>query len=308
VDHPFRRWVDLARSYAQLWRTGLGIAIIVGSWIVWTLAVGTFAVGVGLTTPEALETILGQANSRISWFETVMATGVAFATFLGIWIGVWLAARLLHKRSLSSVIAHDRQIRLGQFATGMMIALIYLTVSLSVGYFSGVTPVRTDLAIDRWLLSLAPLIALLFVQTAGEELFFRGYLVQQLAAKAPHPIVWGFLPSFLFGLAHANNVPGDPQFAVYYVFAATMLGLVMTAMVWRTGGLAVAMGFHLVNNIGALLTVGVEGVTPPISPFVLDYGEMLGSAPTDIFILGLLLAFVLSPFAPLPKGQPLRMK
>lgn len=308
MDHPFRRWVELAHAHAHLWRTLLGVAIVVTVWITWTIVIGLVAIGGGLITPEALRTVLGGGYARLSWLETVMATGVAFATFWGIWFGVWAAVRLVHKRDLSSVFGHDRQVRLGQFATGMVIALGYLTVSLVIGNLTGVTPVRTELPIETWLLSLAPLVLLLFFQTAGEELFFRGYLVQQLAAKAPNPVIWGFLPSFVFGLAHAGNAQGDPQFAMYYVGAATMLGLVMTALVWRTGGLAVAMGFHLVNNIGALLVVGVEGVTPAISPFVLDYGDMLGSAPTDLLVLGLLLAFVLSPFAPLPKGQSLRRK
>ena len=141
-----------------------------------------------------------------------------------------------------------------------------------------------------------------------EELFFRGYLTQQLAARIPHPLVWGLLPSLAFGLAHTANGGGDTQFAIYYVAVATLLGLVMTALVWRTGGLAAAMGFHLMNNIGAMLMIGIAGVTPPISLFVMDYSTMIGSASTDVLVLGLLLAFVLSPFAPLPKGQPLRRK
>jgi hypothetical protein len=68
------------------------------------------------------------------------------------------------------------------------------------------------------------------------------------------------------------------------------------------------MGFHLMNNIGAMLLVGIAGVTPPIALFVMDFGTIMGSASTDVLVLGLLLAFVLSPFAPLPRGQPLRRK
>ena len=67
------------------------------------------------------------------------------------------------------------------------------------------------------------------------------------------------------------------------------------------------MGFHVFNNIGAMLVVGLGGGTP-VSLFTLSYGDVLASAPTDLLALGLLLAFVLSPYAPLPKGQPLRRK
>lgn len=308
MEHPFQRWVDLARPRVQLWRTAIGALLVVAAWLAWTMAFGLIAIGSGLISPDALQTVMGQGSTRLTYLDAVMAMGVLLATFWGLWIGVWLVTKLLHKRGLSSVFAHDGRLRLDQFVIGMALAAGYLTLSLGSTWLSGAPPERSALPMETWLIALAPLAVLIFLQTAGEELFFRGYLTQQLAARAPHPLVWGFLPSVAFGLAHTANGGGDMQFALYYVVVATLLGLVMTALVWRTGGLAAAMGFHLMNNIGAMLVVGITGVTPPISLFVMDFGTMIGSAPTDLLVLGLLLAFVLSPFAPLPKGQPLRRK
>jgi membrane protease YdiL (CAAX protease family) len=234
--------------------------------------------------------------------------GVVLATFWGLWIGVWLAARVLNKRGPSTVVSHDGRVRMDQFLVGMGLAAGYLVLSLGATWFSGAPPERSALPTETWLLALAPMAVLILFQTAGEELFFRGYLTQQLAARVPHPMVWGFLPSLAFGLAHTANGGGDAQFAIYYVAVATLLGLVMTALVWRTGGLAAAMGFHLMNNIGAMLVVSIAGVTPPITLFVMDFSTMMASASADMLVLGALLAFVLSPLAPLPKGQPLRRK
>lgn len=308
MDHPFQRWIDLARPRAQLWRTALGSVLVVVAWLAWTIVSGLIAVGGGLIRPDALGAVMGQFASPLSYLDAFMAMGVLLATFWGLWLGVWLVSRLLHRRGLSTVFAHDGRIRLDQFAIGMALAAGYLALSLGSTWLSGAPPMRSDLPVEYWLAALAPMLLLVFLQSAGEEIFFRGYLTQQLAARIPHPIVWGMLPSLAFGLAHTANAGGDAQFAIYYVTVATLLGLVMTAMVWRTGGLAAAMGFHLMNNIGAMLLVGVAGVTPPISLFVMDYRTMMGSAPMDALVLGLLLAFVLSPFAPLPKGQPLRRK
>ena len=308
MDHPFQRWIDLARPRAQLWRTAIGSVLVVAAWLAWTVIFGLLAVGGGLISREALGAAMGQSGARLTYLDAVMAMGVLLATFWGLWIGVWLVTRLLHRRGLSTVFAHDGRIRLDQFVIGMALAAGYLALSLGATWVSGAPPARSNLPIEHWLLAFAPLVVLIFFQTAGEELFFRGYLTQQLAARIPHPLVWGLLPSLAFGLAHTANGGGDAQFAIYYVAVATLLGLVMTAMVWRTGGLAAAMGFHLMNNIGAMLLVGIAGVTPPISLFVMDYSTMIGSASTDMLVLGLLLAFVLSPFAPLPKGQPLRRK
>jgi len=308
VEHPFQRWVDLARPRAQLLRTAIGSVLVVVAWLAWTMAFGLVAIGGGLVNPDALGAAMGQGGASLTYLDAVMAMGVLLATFWGLWLGVWLVAKLLHKRDLSTVLAHDRRIRLDYFLVGMALAAGYLALSLGSIWLSGPPPARSSLPIEHWLIAFAPLVLLIFFQTAGEELFFRGYLTQQLAARIPHPLVWGLLPSLAFGLAHTANGGGDAQFTVYYVAVATLLGLVMTALVWRTGGLAAAMGFHLMNNIGAMLLVGIAGVTPPIALFVMDFGTIMGSASTDVLVLGLLLAFVLSPFAPLPRGQPLRRK
>jgi membrane protease YdiL (CAAX protease family) len=308
VDHPFQRWVDLARPKVQLWRTAVGAVVVVAAWLTWTMVFGLIAIGSGLVAPDALGTVMGQGEARLTYLDAVVTMGVLLATFWGLWLGVWLATKFLHKRGLSTVFSHDGRVRMDQFLIGMGLAAGYLVLSLGSTWLSGAPPVRSALPLENWLIALAPLAVLIFFQTAGEELFFRGYLAQQLAARIPHPVVWGLLPSLAFGLAHTANGGGDAQFAMYYVAVATLLGLVMTALVWRTGGLAAAMGFHLMNNIGAMLVVGIAGVTPPISLYVMDFSAMMGSAPTDVLVLGLLLAFVLSPFAPLPKGQPLRRK
>jgi len=308
VENPFQRWVDLARPRAQAWRTLFGIVIVVAAWLAWTMVTGLIAVSAGLVTPDALRAVMGQGEARLTFLDAVVAMGVLLATFWGLWIGVWLVVRLLHGRRLASVVGHDGRLRFGQFVVGMGLAAGYLALGLAATWFSGAPPVRSELQAEQWLVALVPLVVLIFLQTSGEELFFRGYLTQQIAARLPNPIAWGLLPSLAFGFAHTANGGGDPQFALYYVAVATLLGLVMTAMVWRTGGLAAAMGFHLMNNIGAMLIIGIAGVTPPISLFVMDYDTMMRSASTDVLVLGLLLAFVLSPLAPLPKGQPLRRK
>ncbi len=306
MEHPFQRWIDAARPRTQLWRTALGAGLVVGVWLVWTMVVGLVAVRTGLISPDAMASVMGRSDRPLSYMDIVMATGVLFATFWGLWFGVWAAARLLGKRSFVSVISYDRRVRLGQFSVGMALAAGYLAAGVALSAASGMTPQRSSLPLETWLMSFAPLAILIFLQSAGEELFFRGYLTQQLAARMRHPLVWGLVPSLAFGIAHVSNGGGDLMFGAYYVVAATLLGMVMTATVWRTGGLSAAMGFHFVNNIGALLVVSVAGSAPPVSLFLISLPDALGSAPTDVLILGLLLAFVLSPFAPLPKGQPLR--
>lgn len=308
MTHPFQRWVDAARARAELWRTLAGLAIVVAALMVVANLVAIIAVTSGIIRAGDLQAILDAAPRPLTHLDAVLIFSVGLATFGGLWVGVWAALKLLHKRSLASLIGFDGRFNGGQWMTGGALAAGYLAIGVVLSLATGGGPQRSSLPIDSWLASLAPLAVLILVQSAGEELLFRGYLVQQLAARVNTPLVWGLVPALAFGMAHIANGRGDPQFTAYYVFAALMLGLVMTAMVWRTGGLSAAIGFHLVNNLGAMLVVSVGGGDPPLSLFVLGYRDVMASAPTDLAVLGLLLAFVLSPYAPLPKGQALRRK
>ena len=94
----------------------------------------------------------------------------------------------------------------------------------------------------------------LLVQTAAEEIAFRGFLMQGLAARFRSPLVWFLLPAFLFGLLHWNGESGVRN-AWLMVAAATVIGLVLADVTVRTGDLSAAMGLHFANNVFAVLVL-----------------------------------------------------
>lgn len=302
---PFQQWVDNARPREQLWRTAVGVGIIAVAWFAWTFGLLLVGTAAGLVSHDAFMSLFGAAPRSAGYAETVIILLIALATIWGFAFGVWMVLRLLHKRTLATVIGWNRRFRLAQLGVGAMIAAGYLAISLGISVAMGNTPRRSELEIGAWLASLAPIALVIFTQAASEELVFRGYLPQQLAARFSNPLVWGLAPSVAFGLMHAANAPGSPTYAAYYVAIATIMGLVMTAMVWRTGSLAAAMGFHWVNNLGALTLAGSDAGPSSLSLFVWSPDELMRGASGELLLIGLLLAFVLSPWAPLPKGQRL---
>ena len=94
------------------------------------------------------------------------------------------------------------------------------------------------------------------VQAAGEEFFFRGYLIQSFASWFASPrtgaLVAGGISSVLFALAHGTQ--GPALFIDRLVF-----GLVAAWLVWRTGGLEAGMALHVVNNLVSLALAVVTG-------------------------------------------------
>lgn len=98
----------------------------------------------------------------------------------------------------------------------------------------------------------------LLIQTSAEELVFRGYLLQQLAARFPSPLAWMVLPSAVFAAAHYDTqIYGQSALIVcFWIFLFGCLAADLTA---RTGGLGAAIGFHFANNAAAFLLVGSRG-------------------------------------------------
>lgn len=88
------------------------------------------------------------------------------------------------------------------------------------------------------------------LQAAGEEYFFRGYLMQafgSLVARPWFPIV---VSSAIFALAHASLDPA--LFADRLIF-----GLLAALLVRVTGGLEAGIAAHVVNNILAFTLAGL---------------------------------------------------
>ena len=125
----------------------------------------------------------------------------------------------------------------------------------------------TNLEVSVWLTFLPMALLMVLLQTGAEELLFRGYLQQQLAARFRTPIIWMVLPSVLFGLGHWNPEQfGAVSWTV--VGVTTLVGLFAADLTARTGTIGAAWGFHFTNNVAAILLVSLEGPLSGLSLYV----------------------------------------
>lgn len=83
-----------------------------------------------------------------------------------------------------------------------------------------------------------------------EEILFRGFVLRGLATRLSPPmaILW---TAVLFGAFH---------FDLYRLLPTTVLGLVLGALVWRTGSLWPAMLLHAANNTIAVLANNLDSL------------------------------------------------
>ncbi len=197
--------------------------------------------------------------AKTAYIEGVSAFGTLaqFSTFA---VAGYLFLRLLrrvHGRGFWSLIGPADRAGADLKRTAMAVGLLLLAIELLPPWV-----VLSDLAEVRGLLRWVALMPLAFaailLQVGTEELYFRGYLQQQLACLSPSPVVWMGIPSLFFGLSHYFNGIG-PADSILYVVWATLLGLACADLTARTGTLGAAIGLHLANNAFALLLVGIQG-------------------------------------------------
>ena len=259
------RLVAPARAYPQVWR--LIVGILVASIAFVTMRQLYFSSVFSLSGPwgEQLFDQLVDGKTPLAMYLLLFSFG-----FMALATG--LAARMLHRRPLRSILGPLDLLR-DQFVRVMAI-LVLLNVVIAVLPPWGMgAPLEVNLNLGRWLALLPLSLLAVFVQVAGEEVFFRGYLQQQLAARFRAPLVWMGLPAVVFALGHYQpEVMGEN--AMMITIWACVFGLLMADLTARAGTLGPAIAVHLANNLMAIVFVSVpdqfSGLALYHAPFGLE--------------------------------------
>ena len=217
----------------------------------------------------AVFSIAGRMDSVME-FSTIPTNRIFLflATFIGMAFGAVFAARLLHNRSPMTLLGRPAWV-LRDFAISCITVIAVFAVGILIWSFW--FDAKANLEFRYWLW-LAPFGLLgLLIQTGTEELVFRGYIQQQLAARFTSPIAWMILPSLLFGLAHYDPVTlGDNWWIV--IAATALFGMAAADLTAKTGSLGAAWGFHFVNNIVAIMILATDGPLTGLALNVTPYG------------------------------------
>lgn len=165
---------------------------------------------------------------------------------------VVLTARLLHQRGPLSLLGGAWGLSQLWAALGAALA-VFVLIELLPPYWSA-DGMQTNNALT-WVLLLPVSLFALLVQTGAEEIFYRGYVQQQLAARFRSPWIWLIGPNLLFAAAHFDDTQPLTD-SMQYVIWAFCFGLAASDLTARTGSLGPAIGFHLANNVYAFLLFG----------------------------------------------------
>ena len=168
---------------------------------------------------------------------------------------LWLALKFVQKKPLSSIITGFEKIRWNRYFFSFGIWAVLILVLTLVSYLT--SPEEIELRFDAGNFAILLVVAIIFIpiQTATEELIFRGYLMQGFGLAFKNGIMPLIITSVLFGLMHASNPEAKAHGLLimmpYYIFFGAFLG-VLTLL---DEGAELAMGIHCANNLMSSLLV-----------------------------------------------------
>jgi uncharacterized protein len=292
--------------------------LLAGSLIVaicWLLATGAVIYGgaylyayVGpIFGPEPLTFDQGGFTSR--FLASPIGVISTLLTFAGVWLGVWVAMRFLHREPVSRLFGAGLRLSRPGFVNGL-IAVLFTSALTEIGFYLLAPEIhRGSVSLGVWFVVFVPVVLLAFIQTSSEEILFRGYLLRGLAARFRSPLVWAVLPTLLFTLLHWN-AGSRPAMNIGVLVSIGGFAALLVALVYATGNLGAAMGAHLGNNLIGFLFISHENA---LSPFALYRGATLAELPWTagqaVAIVGMsivsiliTLALLLHPRSPLKVG------
>lgn len=272
---PHEGYIAAARPRAQLWRLVPAVLVIILFYLAPVVGASAYlALEFGPDLAEAM-----QARVVAGALPGTML--IVLYSFSGLVLGTMAAVRLVHGRGAGTLFGPSPRSTARNF---LAVLLPLAAFNLAIAALSlGDPALKPGLRFIDLVAYLPFALPGLLIQIGAEELFFRGYLQQQLAARFRSPLIWMGLPSALFAAGHyLPDAYGSVALAI--VLWAFLFGCLAADLTARTGNIGAALAFHAANNFSAMFIIALDGN--------LD-GLALWTAPFDMSASGQ-LAFILA--------------
>lgn len=247
---PYSRhdaFIAPAQKHPELWRFAVGLVVLFAVYLGSFLAFG-WLLQQGIGDEAALRIMSGMGEGS-PW-----AVLFFLATFVGMILAAFAAA-LVHKRRPGTLFGPMPIVVSDFLQAGGLAIVVFLIASPVILVF---VPTAQNMPLATWAAFLPLALPLILLQTGAEELAFRGYLQQQLAARFARPAVWLVLPSAIFAAGHIDpTTQGNNWWAIAAITG--LFGIIAADITARSGSIGAAWGLHFVNNVQAILLFSLPG-------------------------------------------------
>lgn len=213
---------------------------------------------------------------RMALFDVLPAPGtqsdlllIMLFSFAVITAATAISSLLYHGRGLGQIIGGWR-IATAHFLRSMIgLAALFIGLAILPPWGTGLNPIA-NIPLGTWLMLLPLSLVAVLIQTSSEEILFRGYLQQSLAARFKSPLIWIGIPTVLFALGHytPSDISGNP---VWIILWAGLFGFLAADLTARSGSLGPAMALHFFNNLSAILFVSLPDLMSGLSLYVTPF-------------------------------------
>lgn len=205
---------------------------------------------------------------KIGMNKNILLT-LLFSMFVFTFVGLLIVVKRVHKKTLTSIITAYDKIRFGRFFFAFAVWAVFLVISVLLAYFLNKDDVKIQFDPVNFGFLVIVCVILMPIQTATEELIFRGYLVQGLSQVFKNGIFPLVITSLLFGMVHMTNPEAKAYGWVTMLPYYSIFGFFLGAIALLDEGLELAMGIHCANNlISSLLITSPNGVLKTDAIFV----------------------------------------
>ena len=228
------------------------------------------------------------------------ASSLAFALFLltfpaGL-AALYLGHAKIHKRSLKALHTAASKFRWVRVLQGFLLTWIVLGVFAFLADKLGVIEIQFVFSGGTfWIYAL---VSLLFIplQSATEEIVFRGYFNQGLTHMLKSKWVAFALTSFAFMALHLSNpeaLEGAASGTLPIVMSGYFFfGFAMCLIVWIDDGLETAIGIHAGNNCFAAVIMNYENSVLPTPSVFLTGTDPVKDSISTVLVLAVLVATI----------------
>lgn len=246
-------------GHNQWWMYLLGVLAAFLGYLVFQLIMMVPLLSGAMSNGITMKEITENPNILFNPDAVGMNRSVLLALMMGMFVFCllffWVAIKYIQKKTLKSVITGFENIRWKRyfFSFGIWgILLIGLTI---ISYFASPDDMELRFDTSKFLVLLIVSVIFIPIQTATEEIIFRGYLMQGFGLAFKNGIFPLIITSVLFGLMHASNPEAKAHGLLimmpYYIFFGAFLGL----LTLLDEGAELAMGIHCANNLLSSLLV-----------------------------------------------------
>ena len=271
-----------ARLRPEVWRLLLGLGL--GAIVMVALNLGLISLTSALLGPARSDVFMAELNTAV----TATSTFYSLVSFICITSGVFVAIYVLHDRSPLTVFGPLGPAVVVFWAVTKALVVLYVLLLILPPWSMG-APLVPNMPIGSWVALLPFSLCAVLIQSSAEEVVFRGYIQQQLAARFSSPLVWMVLPSILFGMGH--YIPAEAgENAVLIAIWATVFGLLMADLTARAGHLGPAIAVHFVTNVSALLLASLPDTLSGLALYTIPYSltdvaELRAWLPVDFALM-----------------------